>query len=366
MAALAADGRTAAAVEQATVDTIIDRLAARVAARVAAGGPARLDVLVLSGGGQNGAYGAGFLRAWKDRADDPMPTFDLITGISTGTLQSPYALIGTTAALDTLVALYRRSAEAIAPTFDWWFWLRKTGGLVNATRFRRTIEQQMDGPFADQLRTEFAAGRQLAIGTSDFDLGIGRTWDLSREIGPRGTAPTRVHDLLIGATAIPGIFPPIVIDGHVHADGGVIANALPLLDVAGYRRLGERLRARGVSGPVTVRVNAIWNLWTHADLQVLRPSNRKAMKSRGDFLLFWSAQPALIARLHETADAVRGAVPGVLLEVRHTQIPAALATEPGASKLFDGAWMRRLEQVGRERALSAAPWDSVPSAYRRP
>ena len=46
--------------ERATVDTVVARLARRAVAR----GDRTLDILLLSGGGQKGAYGAGFLRGW--------------------------------------------------------------------------------------------------------------------------------------------------------------------------------------------------------------------------------------------------------------------------------------------------------------
>src|SRR5262249_29464022 len=56
----------------------------------------RLDVLVLSGGGSWGAYGAGFINGWTKRAPDagiPRPQFDIVTGISTGALIAPFALL---------------------------------------------------------------------------------------------------------------------------------------------------------------------------------------------------------------------------------------------------------------------------------
>jgi Patatin-like phospholipase len=53
------------------------------------------------------------------------------------------------------------------------------------------------------------------------------------------------HRVLVASSAIPGLFPPVVIDGHVHTDGGVVANVLSVLDLADYRRLADRLRALG-------------------------------------------------------------------------------------------------------------------------
>jgi hypothetical protein len=54
------------------------------------------------------------------------------------------------------------------------------------------------------------------------------------------------------------------------------------------------------------------------------------------------------------------------MEMRYTAPPSELATEPGASALFDQAWMLRLEQLGFARARGASPWDEIGSPYERP
>lgn len=362
VAALVAEAPAAAARERALTDSVIERLARRAVSR----GDGRLDVLLLSGGGQNGAFGAGFLRAWHDRIDQPMPRFDLIAGISTGAMQAPFVLAATPAALDTLVALYRRSAESFAPSFDWWFWIRRTGGLVSTGRLRRTVAGQLDGPVGVAMREQLASGRQLLVGTTDFDLGVGRTWDMGAEAGPAGASSSRMVDILMATSAMPGIFPPQVLDGHVHADGGVTANVLPVLTLDDYRRLATRVRALGVAAPLTVRVFAIWNTWVFPEVRRLSPSSALDLKTRSDALVWYGAQPLMMARLHDLAPAVAREVPGLTLEVRHVAIPAALGMEPGARTLFNRDWMLRLEQLGRERALAADPWDVVPSAYQRP
>ena len=211
---------------------MLDGLARRAVAR----GDRALDILLLSGGGQHGAYGIGFLRGWRSRTDLPMPSFDLVTGISTGALQAPFALLGTDQALNAAAALYGKAVDEFAPSFDWLFWLRRTGGLIETSRFQRMIETVFDERLCRQLRPQFEAGRQLAIATTDFDLGIGRIWDIGREMDCSRASLDRVHKLLLATTAIPGIFPPVMIDGHVHADGGIVANLLPVLDLDGYRR----------------------------------------------------------------------------------------------------------------------------------
>lgn len=362
-ASIAADGAAAGAAHEATTARLIDGLARRAVARR----DRTLDLLLLSGGGQHGAYGIGFLRGWRARTDAPMPRFDLVTGISTGALQAPFALLGTEAALDTAATLYRNAAAESVPTVDWLFWLRRTGGAVDTTRYRRAIAAGiLNERTRDELWVEFEAGRQLATATTDLDLGVGRVWDLGQELRAGSGSAERVQAVLLATTAIPGIFPPVVIDGHVHADGGLVSNVLPVLDFESARRLAERLRALGVTAPITVRVWVIMNLWTHPRPIVTDPTSRSQIAGRGNLLLFWAQQPQIPERLANLARAVSAGVPGLRMEVRYTAIPSELAGEPGAAALADESWMRRLEQLGYERALGPTPWDEITSPYQRP
>ncbi len=347
--------------DRITRDSIVERLMRRVVRR----GDRTLDVLLLSGGGQNGAFGAGFLRGWRARSDERMPTFDLVSGISTGALQSPYALLGTPAAIDTLTALYARSATSIAPTVDWWFWLRRTGGLVNTARYDRTLAASINGQFRDDLRRAFADDRQIVFATTDFDLGIGRLWSLGDELDTTTAGLVRVRSLLRAATAIPGIFPPVIIDGHVHADGGVVENVMPVLERADYIRLGQRLASKGIAD-VTVRVWVVMNMWTHAEPRAITPSSRRQISSRSTSLLFYLHQSATLAGLENLARAVSAEVPGVRMQVRVATLPASESTSPGADALFERRFMQRLDSIGFARAQRAAPWDTVIGAFARP
>ena len=387
VAQVRSDAETARAVERRGRDSIIARLARAALAR----DDRTIDVLMLSGGGQHGAFGVGILRGWRARAatapgGSPMPRFDLVTGVSTGALQAPFAFLGTSAALDTLSALYRTAATSFAPKFDPWFLFRRTGGVVNTKRYEATLARIIDARLRDSLAVGFRSGRQLLVATTDFDVGTGRTWDLGEAMGAaEAPAATRLgddglahaRDVIYTSTAIPGVFPPRVLDGHVHADGGVVANVLAPLDADDWRALGAQLRAAARAGrlvdtsatmrPVTVRVWAIFNLWTHPAPRVIDPASRRGIAQRNNGVTFWAQQPQLIARLTDLAHRVNAEVPELHMEFRHVAVPWALSSEPGADKLFDGAWMQRLETLGYERAQSATPWDTVvPTPYAVP
>lgn len=361
VASVQQDAEPLARRDRVTRDSVIARLVRRVERR----GDRTLDLLLLSGGGQNGAFGAGFLRGWRSRPDAPMPRFDLVTGISTGALQAPFALLGTPAALDTITALYGRAATTIAPTFDWWFWLRRTGGLVNTKRYDRMLAMVVDGQFRSELRSAFNEDRQMLFATTDFDLGIGRLWSLGDELDSTEASLSRARTLLRAATAIPGVFPSTVVDGHVHADGGVVENILQGLTFADYQRLGEALIARGLRD-VTVRVWVVMNLWTHVEPWVTSPSSRKQMNNRSNSLLFYLHQPSTLAALENLSRAVSAEVPGLRMQLRVAGLPSSESMSPGANKLFERAFMQRLDSLGFAKARGSSPFDVISSAYVRP
>lgn len=355
MAQLVAQSDTFDREEGARRAAIVDQLARRAARR----GDATLDILLLSGGGQHGAFGAGFLRGWQERTDTPLPVFDLVTGVSTGALQSPYALVGTRASLDALGELYRAAADKVAPSVDWLavLKLRRTGGIVDVSRLRSTVATFVNDTLRANVARARAEGRQLVVTSTDLDLGRQRTWNLTEEL-ERPDGLQRMRDALVASSAIPGAFPPIVIDGRVHADGGSVGNVAPILDLDGFRRLGARLRAEGETTPVRVRTWAIMNVWTVPAPQVTDPASRKAVGQRGNIMFFWAQQRTLLGRLDELVHAVRAEVPNVRLEVHHVAIPDSLATDPAANKLFDKTWMLRLDSLGLARARSSRPWDA--------
>lgn len=355
------DAVAASLAEQATRDSVLARLVRRVAIR----GDRSLDVLMLSGGGQNGAFGTGFLRGWRSRTESSLPAFDLVTGISTGALQAPFALLGTAAAIDTLSELYRHAQDRVAPSFNWWSWLYRTGGVVSTSRFDRELERSFNGSFRDALRSAFAADRQLLFGTTDYDLGTGRTWSLSDALDTSASGLARGRTLVKAATAIPGVFPSVMVDGHLHGDGGVITNVLPLLSFSDYQRLAQMLAARRL-GDVTIRVFVVMNLWSHAEMKLVKPSNRKQITARSNYLLFYAHQPQTLELLDVLSRAVNTGVPGLKVEFRITTLPPELALVPGADKLFDREFMRQLDTLGFTKARSASPWDVVPSAFQRP
>jgi len=335
---------------------ILDRLTARAQT----GGDNTLDLLILSGGGQNGAWGTGFLRGWKKRTADPMPSFDLVTGISTGSLIAPFALVGTGQALDQVTDLYRNAVDEIKPSIDPLFLIRRTGGIMNRKKLEQSIARVMDSSFAGQLRQAFSENRQLLVGTTDLDSGLGRIWQIGSELD--GTSPSlaHYHRILIAATAIPGAFAPVKLDGHSHLDGGVVTNMLLGLDLGDFKELARRLQARGITAPVRIRLWVIVNLWVQPRVLAASARSVSAIRDRGNVLMFILKQQFTLTRYSELAQAVSTGVPGLSMEFHYTAVPARFADEPGARKLFDQEFMHELDATGYERGSGSNPWEETP------
>src|SRR4029078_11316484 len=65
--------------------------------------------LALSGGGDDGAFGAGLLVVWSGRGN--RPDFDMVTGVSTGALSAPFYYLGR-AYDQNLTQLYTETSAA--------------------------------------------------------------------------------------------------------------------------------------------------------------------------------------------------------------------------------------------------------------
>lgn len=357
------DGESLRGQQHQTVDDVIHTLSQRAVTR----GEHTLDILLLSSGGDNGAFGVGFLRGWSEHAQNPMPRFDLVTGVSTGALQAPYALIGGPLALSEAKEVYLNAAADFGPIVDMLFWIRRTGGVVRTEGYRAAIAKHLNIQLRDQLKSEFAQGRQLVISTTDFDLGIGRIWNMGQELGAAQETMQRAQNIFYAATAIPGVFPPQLIDNHVHADGGVVSSLLPILDLEGYRQLAKELHELGVTETVNVRLWVVMNMWTHPAVKVGRPTDREDISDRGVKILFTLAQPQALQRLNELAAAVSTGVPGLKISLNIASIPSEFANDSSNQQVINDAWMKKMEEYGYQRGKGDRPWDeSINHPFARP
>ncbi len=192
-------------------------------------------LLALSGGGANGAFGAGLLVGWTERGD--RPAFDVVTGVSTGALAAPFAFLGADWD-DDLERAYTsgRTAKLVA--------LDNVAALVQPAFFsvrplRKLVDENVTPALLGAIAAEHRKGRRLLVATTDLDREETVIWDMG-EIATQGDEAARdlFKEILIASASIPGVFPPVLIASEeegkpvyaMHVDGGVNTPFLAIPD----------------------------------------------------------------------------------------------------------------------------------------
>jgi predicted patatin/cPLA2 family phospholipase len=193
--------------------------------------PPVLDVLIVSGGGDWGAFGAGFLKGWhKVPAQHPLakPEFDVVTGVSTGTLIAPFAFLGDEPATDQIVTLYRN------PEADWvkqrgmLYFLPDNISFSEVPGLEREIRRHVTMDMVRRIAKAGADGRMLVVNATNLDDAGPRVFDLVEEAQRAVDSGEleRIHNIMLASAGIPGAFPFRIIDQELYVDGGVTGNIL--------------------------------------------------------------------------------------------------------------------------------------------
>lgn len=184
------------------------------------------NILSLSGGGSFGAFTAGVVCGWTVKGD--RPTFDVVTGISTGALVAPFAFLGP--AYDEQLKTFYTTLEAKDL-----YKMKPIRGLfreslADNTPLAEKVDQVLTPQVISELGQEHQKGRRLYIGTTAAESKQFVVWDIGA-IACRGRPEDRqlIKQILLGSSAIPGVFPPqhiaVTVDGMCvterHIDGGV-------------------------------------------------------------------------------------------------------------------------------------------------
>jgi predicted acylesterase/phospholipase RssA len=194
-------------------------------------GPARVApqkefaFLALSGGGADGAFGAGVLNGWS--ASGQRPEFTVVSGASTGALMAPFAFLGP--AYDgTIKEIYTagfaeqfvKSAHVANVIFS--------AGLISAGSANSIIAQFINRQLLDDIAREHRKGRRLYVVTTNLDAQRPVLWDMGAiAASERPDAASVFTEILTASASFPGVFSPVLInveaDGHrfteMHVDG---------------------------------------------------------------------------------------------------------------------------------------------------
>lgn len=182
--------------------------------------------LAVSGGGSDGAFGAGVLSGWT--ATGARPEFTVVTGISTGSLIAPFAFLGAPYDQKLKAAYTEVSGEDIYKKKAI-LGIIGSDSVADSTPLRRLVNRYVTDQMVTEIAREHARGRRLLVGTTNLDAERPVVWDIGAIASSQ--VPTRkklIQDLLVASASIPGVFPPVNIKvvaddetfDEMHVDGG--------------------------------------------------------------------------------------------------------------------------------------------------
>jgi hypothetical protein len=312
-----------------------------------------MDLLAVSGGGEDGAFGAGLLNGWT--LEGSRPVFNLVTGVSTGALTAPFAFIGP-AADAPLKNVYTGVTLADIATARGMMAALFDDAMSDTAPLFGTISRELGDNLLAAIAQGYREGRLLLIGTTNLDTQLPVIWNIgaiANSGDPR--APNLIRRILLASAAIPGVFPPVLFDVEVdgrkyqelHVDGGAVAQAFLYPPAVGAQRQAN-IRARRPVPPLrawmirNARIDANWASTNRRTLSIAQRavSTMTAASGYNDAVRIW---------LNAQRDGV---------EFRMAYIGSDFGVV--YDQPFDQTYMTPLFNYGFERARAGYPWSRQP------
>lgn len=238
------------------------------------------DILSLSGGGSDGAFGAGLLNGWTQSGR--RPKFDVVTGVSTGAIIAPFAFLGQD---------YDPQLKEIYTTLSTKQVLQTTilnglfGGpaLTDNSGLITMIAKYATADLLAKIGREYLKGRFLLIGTSDLDSQRGIIWDIGMLANSNHPQKLELfRKIILASTSIPGAFPPVRFDveangktyTELHVDGGISSQVFLYPPTFSPRRLDALLGIRRKRRVFVIRNSRVTPQYDVTEAKLLEISAR--------------------------------------------------------------------------------------------
>jgi hypothetical protein len=183
--------------------------------------------LSISGGGSDGAVGAGLLNGWAKAGD--RPKFKVVTGVSTGALIAPFAFLGQDydQALKESYTTVDASRVFIAHSLLSILW---SESLTDTAPLKEMVSTFIDEKVLAAVAAEHAKGRRLLVASTNLDAEEPVIWDMGAIASSKNPKKLDLfRTVLVASASIPAVFPPVMFDvtvdgkkyDEMHVDGGV-------------------------------------------------------------------------------------------------------------------------------------------------
>jgi hypothetical protein len=308
------------------------------------------NLLAVSGGGADGAFGAGLLAGWS--AAGTRPVFNVVTGVSTGALTAPFAFLGSgwDKQLADVYTQIRPSDIFETRFLSAALW---NDGLADTSPLARLIARNADERMLNAIAAEYRKGRLLFIGTTDIDAGRPVIWNMGA-IAASGQpgALNLFRKILLASAAIPAFFPPVLIDvefngrhyQEMHVDGGTFTQMFLYPSGVRHGSLFRGIKPRPVRAWL-IRNGRFHPFWANVRPRTL-PIAEEAISSMIQASGMNDASQIYFATQRD----------GVGYNLAY--IGPDFTTEP--KEQFDPVYMRALYDYGYGKAAQGYPWATRP------
>jgi hypothetical protein len=299
-----------------------------------------LNILSLSGGGQNGAFGAGFLKGWSESGK--RPEFDIVGGVSTGALLATHAFLGTPADDATLEEMYTQITSADIYTDRSIFGLLSADSLKDTAPLGVMLAKYITAETLQRVAAAYAENRLLVVGTTNIDYGQTWIWNMTA-IAKAGDLEL-YRNVLLASASFPIVFPPVEIDGHLFVDGAARSN-LVVPGMGGLQKPNPPLHGPG-------------NLYLIDNGKVTTPP-QALIRALGDVAA--TTISVMMEQSMQTA-VTRSYLGSKLLGYAFNMVGIPDGVNIGNDPLaFDQTQMRAAFDAGRTLGVEQNPWQNVPT-----
>jgi predicted acylesterase/phospholipase RssA len=313
-----------------------------------------VNYLAISGGGANGAFGAGLLTGWT--AAGNRPNFGIVTGVSTGALIAPFAFLGPEYDAQLKKFYTTTSTEDIIIKRTILTILRGES-ITDSEPLRETLTEIFDQQMLAAIAAEHVKGRRLFVGTTNLDAGRPVIWDIGAIAASKHPhAAELVVDVLLASASVPGVFPAIFFEieaggeeyDEMHVDGGTSSQMFLYPAPLDAQKIDEIIGMKGKYRLFLIRNARLTSEWKAVEPKV----SRIAIRSVGT-----------LVRTQGTGDLYR-----LYLRTLRDGLDYNLAYIPEdftmkSKELFDPEYMSQLFDLGYRMAEGGYPWKKGPPRY---
>jgi len=317
-------------------------------------------VLSLSGGGADGAFGAGFLNGWTRTG--ARPEFKIASGVSTGALIAPFAFLGTDYDEALKKVFTTISTENIIERVSI-INLFSSEALTNTEPLKRLLKQYVTDDMIRQVASVHDQGRRLYISTANMDSQRPVVWNMgliAKSNHP--LAPQLFRDVMLASASIPVAFPPVYIkvevDGkgydEMHSDGGTFAQVF-------FHGNTLDLKAASHAVGLDIKNYPIKNLYIIRNGQLNPEPEHIERKISG--IAARAINSMIKSSFH--GDLYRIYVTALKQNIKYHYVDIPDSYKSQAKEPFDQEEMNRLFQLGYESGQQKDPWHKVPPGLEK-